>query len=94
MSIVPASLREVLSLGEWVELALCAQADPEVFFPEQGDSARVPKRICSRCPVAAECLLEALEAPPSTAGVWGGLTATERRHLRSLMEPMEENCDE
>ena len=37
-------------LGEepdWQERALCAQTDPEAFFPEKGGSTREAKRICS-----------------------------------------------
>ena len=29
----------------WQELALCAQTDPEAFFPEKGGSTREAKRV-------------------------------------------------
>ncbi len=61
--------------------ALCAQTDPELFFPEAGASARPAKQICDVCPVKNECLLEAL-ANEYSDGIWGGLTASERKALR------------
>ena len=30
----------------WQERALCAQTDPEAFFPEKGGSTREAKRVC------------------------------------------------
>lgn len=44
----------------WYELAVCAQTDPEVFFPGPRANAMPARRICRACPVQAECLAEAL----------------------------------
>jgi WhiB family redox-sensing transcriptional regulator len=66
---------------EWQERALCAQTDPEAFFPEKGGSTREAKRICSGCEVRAECLEYAL-AQDERFGIWGGLSERERRRLR------------
>ena len=66
---------------DWSELGLCAQTDPEAFFPEKGGSTREAKRICSGCEVRAECLEDAL-ANDERFGIWGGLSERERRHLR------------
>ena len=35
----------------WQERALCAQTDPEAFFPEKGGSTREAKKVClsSKC---------------------------------------------
>lgn len=66
---------------EWQERALCAQTDPEAFFPEKGGSTREAKRICSGCEVRAECLEYAL-AHDERFGIWGGLSERERRRLR------------
>ena len=44
----------------WQEQALCAQTDPEAFFPEKGGSTREAKRICVGCEVKGECLEYAL----------------------------------
>ena len=66
---------------DWQERALCAQTDPEAFFPEKGGSTREAKRICSGCDVRAECLDYAL-ANDERFGIWGGLSERERRRLR------------
>jgi WhiB family redox-sensing transcriptional regulator len=68
-------------LESWQERALCAQTDPEAFFPEKGGSTREAKKICSQCPVRAECLEYAL-ANDERFGIWGGLSERERRRLR------------
>ena len=66
---------------QWQEQALCAQTDPEAFFPEKGGSTREAKRICTGCEVRAECLEYALEHD-ERFGIWGGLSERERRRLR------------
>ena len=65
----------------WRQEALCAETDPEAFFPEKGGSTREAKRICSGCEVRAECLEYAL-ANDARFGIWGGLSERERRRLR------------
>ena len=40
----------------WQERSLCAQTDPEAFFPEKGGSTREAKRVCQNCTVRTECL--------------------------------------
>ena len=65
----------------WQSDALCAQTDPEAFFPEKGGSTRDAKRICSGCPVRDECLQYALEHD-ERFGIWGGLSERERRRRR------------
>jgi WhiB family redox-sensing transcriptional regulator len=66
---------------EWQERALCAQTDPEAFFPEKGGSTREAKRICLGCEVRSECLEYALEHD-ERFGIWGGLSERERRKLK------------
>ena len=59
--------------------AACGGADPDLFFPEPGDtfSERRAKTICAACPVRAACLAGAIDrAEP--VGIFGGLTETER----------------
>ena len=68
------------STGWWFE-GVCAQTDPEVFFPEKGGSVREAKAVCARCPVRAQCLAHAL-AHGERFGVWGGLSEPERRRLQ------------
>jgi WhiB family redox-sensing transcriptional regulator len=65
---------------EWQQRALCAQTDPEAFFPDTGGSPREAKRTCARCEVKAECLDYALDHD-ERFGVWGGLSERERREL-------------
>ena len=65
----------------WRLDGLCAETDPEAFFPEKGGSTREAKRICSGCEVRAECLEYAL-ANDERFGIWGGLSERERRRLR------------
>ena len=65
----------------WQDRALCAQTDPEAFFPEKGGSTREAKRVCTSCEVRAECLEYAL-ANDERFGIWGGLSERERRKLK------------
>lgn len=75
------------------ELALCAQTDPALFFPEGHtlqEDTRKAKEICASCPLMHQCLEEALYAKVRNAdgyesfvvGIWGGTTAEERRQIR------------
>ena len=65
----------------WQERALCAQTDPEAFFPEKGGSTREAKRVCLTCDVRGECLEYALQND-ERFGIWGGLSERERRKLK------------
>jgi WhiB family redox-sensing transcriptional regulator len=66
---------------DWQERALCAQTDPEAFFPEKGGSTREAKRVCMSCEVRGECLDYAL-ANDERFGIWGGLSERERRRIK------------
>jgi WhiB family transcriptional regulator, redox-sensing transcriptional regulator len=72
---------EVPNELEWQERALCAQTDPEAFFPEKGGSTREAKRVCLSCEVRVECLDYAL-ANDERFGIWGGLSERERRRIK------------
>lgn len=65
----------------WQDRALCAQTDPEAFFPEKGGSTREAKLVCTSCEVRSECLEYAL-ANDERFGIWGGLSERERRKLK------------
>ena len=65
----------------WQADALCAQTDPEAFFPEKGGSTRDAKRICTSCEVRDACLEYALQND-ERFGIWGGLSERERRKLK------------
>ena len=65
----------------WQVDALCAQTDPEAFFPEKGGSTREAKKVCLTCEVRDDCLESAL-MNDERFGIWGGLSERERRKLK------------
>lgn len=65
----------------WVADAVCAQTDPDAFFPERGGDNRAAKALCATCPARARCLDYALEHNEKF-GIWGGLSERQRRALR------------
>lgn len=65
---------------DWTLDALCAETDPEVFFPEKGGSTEPAKAICAQCDVRETCLTWALERG-ERFGVWGGQSERERRKI-------------
>lgn len=72
----------------WRARAACRDHDPELFFPEGTagpalGQAEEAKLICVPCPVRAQCLRFAL-LHGLGFGIWGGLTAAERRDLRRV----------
>ncbi len=67
----------------WQQHALCAQTDPEAFFPEKGGSTREAKAVCQACQVREDCLEYAL-ANDERFGIWGGMSERERRRLRRM----------
>ncbi|MFF9279554.1 WhiB family transcriptional regulator [Streptomyces griseosporeus] len=70
--------------ADWRSLAACRGQDTNRWYgkPHQVGHALA---TCARCPVRAECLLEALRFESDQHyGVWGGLTPVERRPLRAL----------
>lgn len=72
---------------DWREQAECRDdPTPDRWFVPPGDRYGIAaaKAICRRCPVAPECLAEAM-ADPSIVGVWGGTGEGERAKLRVTM---------
>lgn len=74
----------------------CAGFSPEFFFPtEDTPEGAAPSRherwalaVCSRCPMVAECLAEALRFPGwEQYGVVGGTTAGQRLTLLRRRNP-------
>ena len=76
--------------GEWQDYALCAQTDPEAFFPEKGGSTRDAKKICRRCTVREECLEFAI-VNQERFGIWGGMSERERRRLAQQYRQRKKN---
>jgi len=76
----------VVRAHDWRARALCAGADPEIFFPAGEPGNRYDARnaralaMCGNCPVLDECQRWALDSGLEY-GIAGGLTAVERRRL-------------
>lgn len=72
----------------WTQDALCAQIDPDLFFPGKAEhsKARDAKKVCASCPVATMCLEYALRTDQKH-GIWGGLNTQDRSRLRSRKTP-------
>jgi WhiB family redox-sensing transcriptional regulator len=71
--------------SNWRHEAACLEQNPELFFPTgESESAQrqvlKAKQICHECPVRMACLSWALDLRQDH-GVWGGLSAPERRNL-------------
>lgn len=75
----------VLGPPEWAIDGVCAQTDPDAFFPEKGGSTREAKAICATCPVQVACLEYALDHD-ERFGVWGGKSERERRRIKAARE--------
>lgn len=66
-----------------VEEANCATTDPNLFFPEYGDSKAINKaiKICALCTINVECLQFALDNKEEV-GIWGGATVPQLFAMR------------
>jgi WhiB family redox-sensing transcriptional regulator len=70
----------------WRDRAACLDEDPDLFFPIGNtgpalDQIEEAKLVCHRCEVVQDCLKWAVDSGQD-AGVWGGLSADERRALK------------
>lgn len=68
---------------KWAKDAACANTDPEPFHPTRETRkhlVRAAKELCATCPVAADCLADALDRDEQF-GIWGGLDTIERQRL-------------
>lgn len=74
---------KLVPVEEWMADGVCRTVDPELWFAEVGDypSTQRAKALCNTCPVIERCLQFALDNR-EPYGVWGGLTALERRQVR------------
>lgn len=75
------TIDKLLDREKWQAEGTCRQVDPEIFFPEKGQSTRDAKRVCANCPVTAECLEYAL-VNGERFGIFGGYSERERREMR------------
>jgi len=70
----------------WRNRAACLDEDPELFFPigttePAFRQIELAKEVCHRCEVIDTCLSWAIETRQDN-GVWGGMSADERRALK------------
>lgn len=68
---------------DWARQSACATEGIAPMFPAEGDEVGIDyaKAICNGCPVREDCLGEAMDRN-EPFGIWGGLTADERRMQR------------
>jgi len=78
------AMTTMLTGTNWRDHAECRGVDPGIFHPvdeeENEFAAEEAKQICFACPVREACLEHAISVREKH-GVWGGLTARERRRL-------------
>lgn len=67
---------------------LCAQTDPDEWFPDTGVNPRTAVRMCWLCDQRIDCLREALDTGERW-GVWGGMSA---KHLNQLRRQPVQGC--
>lgn len=67
----------------WQVRAACRTMDPELFFPERGETQAEAKAVCATCPVRRDCLKYAIDNC-ERHGIWGGLSERERRKIRRV----------
>lgn len=89
---VIALLAELITAGQrraragWVRHAACA-GDERFYDRSTASTSDIEdqREVCDRCPVAADCLLQALDderrRPVGRASIRGGLLARERRTM-------------
>ena len=62
---------------DWIGGAVCAQTDPDIFFPNRGQSTAAATLVCQACPVKTACAQWAADAG-ERYGVWGGINTRAR----------------
>lgn len=67
-----------MSRHDWMDQALCAQTDPDIFHADGSVSSyNTAKKVCANCPVTSQCadFAQTLEGDASQSwrfGLWGG----------------------
>jgi len=79
----PDSFLAFVEKGEWMQQANCRGVDPELFFPERGESTKEAKDICHACSVKRMCLEYGVQRVEKF-GIWGGMSERERRRVRKM----------
>lgn len=69
--------------ADWALQAACRRMpDPDSMFAPPREQADAARTVCGPCPVALDCLIEAMDSGLDH-GVWGGMTDLQRRALRT-----------
>lgn len=68
--IAPRDTRTSQPAPDWRESSACLETDPEVFYPQPGDTRGInqAKEICRRCLVRQACLDDALAEEGGRSG--------------------------
>lgn len=74
------TLASFLAPEPWVQEALCAETEPDAFFPEKGGTTLPAKAVCAACDVREQCLEFALRTRQKY-GIYGGTSPRERARL-------------
>jgi WhiB family redox-sensing transcriptional regulator len=72
----------IVDIGVWRAQAACVGHGDLFFEDHMRTVVNKAKRICDKCAVKQECLDYALRN--NEEGVWGGLTANERRKVKRI----------
>ena len=69
-------------MNDWRSLGDCRGSELALFYPDDDDMGTelAAKAVCAECPVRGQCLEQALD-DREKLGVWGGLSARERRSI-------------
>ena len=77
--------------NNWKSKAACKNKTTQIFYcdsPDKGinlEREAQAKSICRKCPVVAECLLDAINRKESY-GIWGSFAPKERNTIVNLFE--------
>src|ERR1039458_9155923 len=85
MSNLLAQLQAPITDKNWRRRAACKGLETSTFFLEgRSGNYKAALKVCAECPVAKDCLNEALVwelAHDWCAGIWGGKTAQQREKI-------------
>lgn len=80
---------EIMSQAEldddptWAQRGACVGIDPDLFFPERGESTIEAKRVCMTCEVRPQC--ESYGVRNECYGTWGGRSARNLKDIRRAL---------
>ncbi|THV43270.1 WhiB family transcriptional regulator [Glycomyces buryatensis] len=76
-----------MSADDWLREGNCADAEPDLMYPEPREPVDEALALCASCPVRTPCLVRALEAR-DRHGVWGATAPRERRAMMEVWKDM------